>query len=201
MKTRIRAVILLLAGGLALSACSDDTDTPPTTEAAPTSEAAPVTAAPSTTPPDDVEQTSTEPELSAEEQDEADVEETLRAYMSALDEARNGQASIEEIYPYSRDTAREQWITQLMAYQAQGITIEGAIELEVLEVSVDGDSAEVLACADVSKTDAFDRNGQSIIPADRPDRTLTDFVLERDESAEMGWYVTDDANRDEPCVG
>ena len=121
--------------------------------------------------------------------------------MNALGQARTGESPIEDIYPYSRDTAREQWVTQLMAYEAQGITIEGAVELQVVEITVDGDSATVVACADVSDTDAFDESGESIVPEDRPEQTLNDFVLERDSSAEIGWYVIEDANRDEPCDG
>jgi len=200
-RTRVQIAGLVLAAGIGLAACTGDTGEPtPTSE--PTSstiESAPVTQPP---PADDDEQTSiAEPELSGEAQDKADVEATLRSYMNALGQARTGESPIEDIYPYSRDTAREQWVTQLMAYEAQGITIEGAVELQVVEITVDGDSATVVACADVSDTDAFDESGESIVPEDRPEQTLNDFVLERDSSAEIGWYVIEDANRDEPCDG
>ena len=141
------------------------------------------------------------PEFSAEEQDQADIEETLLAYSNALDQARIGEDSIEGIYPFSRDTAREQWVTQLMAYQAQGITLTGMSELQVLKISVDEGTAEATACVDVSQVDAVDANGDSVISDERLDRTLKDFLLERDDAAEVGWYVVEDTNRNEPCDG
>src|SRR5690606_23088318 len=117
------------------------------------------------------------------------------------DGAFNGDASVEGIYPFARDTAREQWVTEVMAAQAQGVTSTGLTELEVLEVTVDGDTAEAVACADVSAVEAVDEDGDSVIDEDRVDRTLQDFVLERDDSAEVGWYVVEDTSRNEPCDG
>ena len=200
--TRVRLASLVAAGMLSLTGCADGPDDESTTPA-------PTTAAPSTSEPaarteaptDDDETTTADPELSAEEQDQADIEETLRAYSAALDQAITGQESIEGIYPYSRDTAREQWVTQVMAYEAQGITSSGTTELEVLEISVDGDTAEAQACMDVSALEAVDANGDSFISEDRLDEVLNHFVLERDDSAEVGWYVVEDKNRNEPCDG
>ena len=139
--------------------------------------------------------------VDAEEQDEADIEETLQLYTRALDDAFNGDASAEGIYPFARGTAREQWVTEVMAAQAQGVTSTGLTELEVLEVTVDGETAEAVACADVSAVEAVDEDGDSVIAEDRVDRTLQDFVLERDDSAEVGWYVVEDTSRNEPCDG
>ncbi|MDQ3357850.1 MAG: hypothetical protein M3520_03110 [Actinomycetota bacterium] len=197
------AVSLVVAGTLALTGCSNDPgdETPtqaPTSEPGATTETAPTTEAPAD---DDTETTTAPPLMSAEEQDEAHVEETLQLYTRALDDAFNGDASVEGIYPFTRDTAREQWVTEVMGSEAQGITSSGVTELEVLEVSIDGDTAEAVACADVSAVEAFNENGESIIAEDRLDRTLQDYVLERDESAELGWYVVEDTNRNEPCDG
>lgn len=200
--TLVRLVSLAAAGMLTLTGCADGPGDGTTTPAPST--AAPTTAEPVATteaPVDDAETASAPPELSAEEQDQADVEETLLAYSVALDRARIGEDSIEGIYPFSRDTAREQWVTQLMAYEAQGITLTGMSELQVLEISVDGGTAEATACVDVSQVGAVDANGDSVISEERLDRTLKDFLLERDDSAEVGWYVVEDTNRNEPCDG
>lgn len=200
--TQVKLASLVAAGMLSLSGCSDAPDdkstTPTPTTAAPSSSEP---AATTETPADDAETTTAETELSADEQDEADIEETLQAYSAALDQAITGQESIEAIYPYSRDTAREQWVTQVMAYEAQGITSSGESELEVLEISVDGDTAEAQACMDLSDLEAVDTNGDSVIAEGRPDEVLNHFVLERDDSAEVGWYVVEDVNRNEPCDG
>ncbi len=196
------AVCLAVAGTLALAGCNNDPDDQtatqaPTSEPVATTEPAPATEAPD----DDAETTTAPPELSAEEQEQADIDETLRRYTQALDHAFNGDASVEGIYPFSRDTAREKWVTEVMGAEAQGITSSGMTELEVLAVSVDGDTAEVVACADVSDLEAVDENGDSIIAEDRLDRTLQDYVMERDDSAELGWYIVEDTNRNEPCEG
>lgn len=200
--TRVRLGSLIAAGVLSLSGCAegpDDEDTTPasTTAATSTSEPATTTEAPA----DDVETTTAEPELTEAEQDEADIQETLQGYSAALDQAITGQESIEAIYPYSRDTAREQWVTQVMAYEAQGITSSGTTDLEVLEISVDGDTADAQACVDLSDLEAVDANGDSFVAEGRPDEVLNHFVLERDDSAKVGWYVVEDVNRNEPCDG
>lgn len=200
--TRSMAASLVAVGTLALAGCSNDpVDEPPTQ--APTSgpvtttEAAPTTVAPT----DDRETTTAPPELSAEEQDEVDIEESLRLYTRALDDAFNGDASIEGIYPFSRDTAREKWVTEVLAAEAQGVTSSGLTGLEILEVSVAGDTAKAVACADVSELASVDENGDSVIAEERLNKTLQEYVLERDDSAGVGWYITEDTNRNEPCDG
>lgn len=203
-RTNTSAAVVLVAT-LVLTGCNGATEDPQATSIASTTSPPAVTtsepAATTEAPDDDMQTTTAEPELSAEEQDQVDVEETLTLYTRALDDAFNGDTSVEAIYPFSRDAAREKWVTQVMASEAQGTTSTGLTELEMVEVSVDGDTAEVTACADVSDVDVMDENGDSIVPETRLDRTLMDFVLERDGSAQVGWYVVEDKNRNEPCDG
>lgn len=150
---------------------------------------------------DPVDESPAPPKLSAEEQDQADIEETLTLHIRALDDAFNGDASVEAIYLFSRDAAREKWATQVMASEAQGATSTGLTELEMVEVSVDGDTAEATACADVSDVEVMNEDGDSIVADSRLDRTLMDFALERDDAAQVGWYVVNDRNRSQPCDG
>lgn len=181
------AAALALLGPISLAGCQgepgpDTATLAPSTALAPTTEPATTT---DTAPDDDVATTTSPPELSDEEQDQADIEETLLLYTRALDDAFNGDASVEGVYPFARDTAREQWVTEVMASEAQGITSSGLTKSELMEVSVNGDTAEALVCADVSDVKAVNANGESIIAEDRVDQTLQDFVLERDDSAEL----------------
>ncbi|MFK5634208.1 hypothetical protein [Ornithinimicrobium sp. LYQ103] len=150
---------------------------------------------------DEAVRSSTAPTLSAQEQDEVDITATLEDYTAALDEAKNGEASIEGIYPYATGTAREQWITQVMSYEAQGLTLSGETSLEVVGIVLDDDNAEVVACVDLSQTDAVDEDGESILPADHLKVTLVEYVLLRSEGAETGWLVTEHVNQSEPCDG
>lgn len=199
--TRSLAVGMTVAAVLTLSACSGDDETQeattPTTMDPTVSEVAATTSPPG----DDTQTTAAVPELSADEQDQADIEETLQAFNAALASAANGDESIEAIYPFSRDMAREQWVTQVLAYEAQGISFSGLPRMDVLEVSIDENTSEAVVCADVSAVEAVDENGESIISENRLNRSIQDFVLERDDSAELGWFVVEDLNRNEPCDG
>ncbi|SOC51233.1 hypothetical protein SAMN05421879_10191 [Ornithinimicrobium cerasi] len=198
----VLTAVVGLGVSMLLNGCSDnsleDTTVPaPTTETSVTSE--PV--ATSEPPADEAETTTARPELSAEEQDQADIEETLLAFDEALVDALTGQESIEGIYPYSRDTARDQWVTQVMAYDAQGVTFSGVTDMEILEISIEGGTADVVGCRDVSALEAVNSDGESIITDVRLDQSVQDFLLERDASAELGWYVVSDVSRNEPCDG
>lgn len=189
---------LIVAGAVVLAGCGDDSTNGGEATSSPTQAPEPSTstAAPSTS--EDEETTTSEPTLSPGEQDKADIEETLHRFTEALNLAYTGEASIEGIYPYSRDNARDKWFTEVMYGEAQGLTFTGEATLEVLEVSVNGDTAEALACFDASDVEVVDKEGNSITEG-RLDRTLKDYVLERDASAEFGWYVVEDSNRNEPC--
>lgn len=204
LRTMWVAAAMTVMGALSLAGCQGDPEDGTATPAPTASEVAAMTEPAVTTdtlPADDAETTTAAPELSAEEQDQADVEEAVQAYSAALDQAMIGEGSIEVIYPFSRDAAREKWVTQVMAYEAQGIVFSGRSELEMLTVSVDGGVAEATACVDVSDVEAVDKNGDSFITEDRLDQTFKEFVLERDDSAEFGWYIVEDTNRNEPCDG
>ena len=68
-------------------------------------------------------------------------------------------------------------------------------------LSIEGDTAEAVACRNVSDLEAVNSDGESIITDVRLDRSLQDFLLARDASAELGWYVVSDVSRNEPCDG
>jgi hypothetical protein len=170
---------------MVLAGCSEgeELEAPARTTVAPPTEDAPATTEPST---EAAVTSSSAPTLSAREQDEADVEETLLRYTRALNDSFNGDASVEDIYPCSRDTAREQCVTEVMAAEAQGITFSGLTKLEDLEVSVDGDTAEAVACADVSAVEAVDQNGTPSLPRTgvvRLSRTTSSNATTRRNSA------------------
>lgn len=200
-RTTTRSSLVCVAvGSLIVAGCSDgeqpDGEVP--TSALPTTLEPEATTRPTA---DDAVRSSTAPTISAQEQDEVDITTTLEDYTAALDAAKNGEAPIEGIYPYASGTAREQWVTQVMAYDAQGLTLTGETNLEVVDIVLDGDDAEAVACVDLSDTDAVDKDGESILPADHLKVTLVEYVLLRSEGAETGWLVTEHVNQSEPCDG
>ena len=197
--TRTRRLSAAAAAALLLAGCTitGGTEDPTTTEAAPTTEVATTTVPPATT---EAAATSEPPVLSPAEQDQADIEATVVAYLAALDAAYGG-AEVEGIYPWSRDTARDKWTTQVMAYREQGLTIEGERQIvDGLDIEVNEDQADVIACLDYSDIVVTDGEGEDATPArDEGQELLSDLVLERAESAEHGWVVVNDTHRNEPC--
>lgn len=197
--------VATLTVALVLTACSSEDDAaptlPPTTHDVTRTTQDDDPTETTTAPADDTTATTTAPPtLSPQEQDEADATAALVEYHRVLDAVAQGEAEIEALNPVAIGTAREQWITQFMLYREQGWTQEGEVVLEVLEVThVDEDQVDISTCSDVSGVDVLDEDGESIVTVDRPDESLVDFVLERDEDAEHGWVVVEDVNRDEPC--
>ncbi|OLT43947.1 hypothetical protein BJF86_13390 [Serinicoccus sp. CNJ-927] len=191
-----RFVVVAGATVLLLAACDGDEGE---LSGSPTSPAPVTSSAPPST--SETAATSETPTLSPAQQDRSDVEATVLAYAEALSQAYAG-GDIEGIYPWSRDVARDQWTTQIMAEREQGLTISGLTDVEVREVAVDGDQADVLACVDYSEITVSDAEGQDITPdRETGDLILNDYVLERYDDGEHGWIVVDDTSRSEPCDG
>lgn len=194
----VRPLAIAGAAIVLLAACDGSGAEPTVPTTSETTEVATSSAPPTGT---EAAVTSKAPILSPAEQDRTDVEATVVGYMAALDEAYEG-ADIEVIYPWSRDVARDTWITQLMAYDEQGLTIDTDRGVEVLEVEVNGDQADATACLDYSDVTVTDAEGQDITPdRESGDLILNDYVLERYEDGEHGWIVVDDISRSEPCDG
>lgn len=197
MKTRRGCYGVMLAAVVAIAACTDGEDEPTPTIPTPSES----TASPTSTVTTDAAPSTTTRTPSPGEQDEAEAIATLKSFNAALDAASRGEESIEVIYPWAVRTAREQWATQYLVYREQGWTITGDTTVEVIDIDVEGDQASIVACADVSQVEVVDENGESVLADDRLPQTLNDYLLERSESAEFGWLVVEDVNRDEPCEG
>ncbi|WP_298746943.1 hypothetical protein [uncultured Serinicoccus sp.] len=190
-------LVAITGAALALAACTGDDAEPADSSASPTAATATTSAPPST----EAAVTSAPSSLSPAEQDAADIEATVVGFVAALDDAYEG-GDIEGIYPWSRDAARDTWTTQLMSYQEQGLTFDGGVPVEVRDVEVNGDQADVTACLDYSGTTVTDADGQDITPdREAGDLIINDYVLERYDDGEHGWIVVDDISRSEPCDG
>lgn len=205
----MRAATLLAVAGLA-GACGGNGGDPTPTIPTLTSSDVATTSIPSevvtaTAPPPSSTTATTAPAtttaVAAEGQDEADAADTLLAYQGTLDAVGRLEEPVEALYPWAVGTAREQWVTQLMFDREQGLTVVGETTLEVVEVTIDGDQATIVACADVSGLDVLDAQSESIVTDDRLPQTLVDYVLERSDAGEHGWLVADDTTRSEPCPG
>lgn len=198
MSTRRGCYGVMLAAVLATAACTGgETQPEPTIPTPSTSSASPSSSSTAET----TTSTPTPTSVSAAEQEEADVIATVEGYRDALGAATRGEDSIEAIYPWATGTARDQWVTQYLLYRERGWTITGEAMVEIFEVDIEGEQASIVACSDVSDVEALDEEGESVLSDDRLNQTLVDYVLKRSESAEFGWVVVEDVNRDEPCEG
>lgn len=190
------AVVAVIGTVLLLTGGDQDTtgsDSPPSV--APTSDS-PDTPAPAT--PQD---------LAAEA-----ARERYTEYLEVTDQvAQDGYADPERF----RSVAVDPELTQLFltARRLAGVRTTGDTEVASLTVqSVELDAADsyptvrLLACLDVSKVTAVDANGESVIAADRLDRTRSEVVLQDvppgafpDDPNRAGWYVSELVQRGEPC--
>jgi hypothetical protein len=188
---------LLVAGALVACTGTDGGDpgtatiTATAVTQAPTEETA---AASSSTPTEDPVAVTTEAP-----NDELAIQKTVEGYFEALDEAYGG-GEIEGIYPWSRDIAREKWVTQLLSYREQELIFGGARAVEMIgSPAIDGTAADASACLDYSQATVTNAAGEDVTP-DRPsDRLVHDIVLEREDQTEYGWIVVDDVSKSEPC--
>ncbi len=88
------------------------------------------------------------------------------------------------------------------------------VSLTVQEVDLPPDplrnypEVRLLACLDVSATDAVDADGNSIVPANRMDRIKSEALLQKvpreafasvGDDRPAGWYISELVQRGEPC--
>lgn len=98
------------------------------------------------------------------------------------------------------------------AAQLAGITTAGdtevvSLSVQSVELNPPGQYASVrlLACLDVSRVTAVNAAGESVVPADRPDRLRSEAVVQNippgafTDGREPGWYVAELVQRGEPC--
>lgn len=203
MISRTTTAAVALVAALALTGCNGTTDEPdPTlgTDPAPTTSESDTATATPEPPADDTETTTAPPELSAEEQDEASITETVEGYFEDVFMAvSSGEAELSEINAWVVPPARDQEIARIQGYRAEGRTVVGTQEVEMLDVALDGDQATVESCVDVAGVDVLDESGESVV-GDGPTRTLMDLVLVRsDERSVTGWQISEILTQGELC--
>lgn len=174
-------VAALTLSSLALmSGCTDadgKTTQPTTTRSASTTDT--TTSTPSTTP----------SSLSPAERDARAAQAavvTLRAMTDAL--AIDPHMKLERLATVARSQALAQWRTTLFTQRVKGWKQIGNVTVVSSTAKRKSTSQrfEVTACVDVSKVSVVDRNGKSVVAANRPPRTRDTYIAER---FEQGWFV------------
>jgi pyruvate/2-oxoglutarate dehydrogenase complex dihydrolipoamide acyltransferase (E2) component len=194
------AAVVAAVGGVALLTGGDDTS-----EAAPTPPPSPAASSPA--PPAVASARPTPEDLAAEA-----AQTKYREYLQVTDEVAN--AGYVDLAPFDTVAIDPQNIVLARTAQSyEGITTTGEVKVASLTVqSVELDPpgeyplVRLLACLDVSGTTAVDTaTGQSVVPADFPDRLKSEVVVRNippgafTDGRQPGWYVAEVEQRGEPC--
>lgn len=208
MTTRRTSALLLavLVVGMTSACTSDDPGPAPTTSSTPSPSAT------TTTP------TSPPPTTSPEDEAAAKAEEVLRAWLRAQTDCLADPTTVEATCfdGVAIGTELNDLRNALTGAKALGNTVSGAITVVSLDVrsvdlAMDADVTPPVvptvafgACLDLSDYNIVDKNGQSIVPAGRPEQVSSKIsVYNYDYPDESGWRVGYSVTDDEApsCAG
>ncbi|MDN5797560.1 MAG: hypothetical protein L0H79_17675 [Intrasporangium sp.] len=170
-----RAVVgVAFAAVLATAACTDPAAPPTTTTAVPP------TATPTTT----TSTTAADPQLAGAEAAVA----KLWGLVDAL--GADPQRSLDELTTVARDQSLETWRELLTQRRRQGHRQIGSTTIVSSDAASTGGKLTVDTCIDVSKTNLVDKDGKSVVAANRSPRVRYAFVVER--GTDGAFYVMKD---------
>jgi hypothetical protein len=177
---RRRAVLAAAGAAMILGSCTTDGDQG--TELTP-SNTAPLTA------PSPTAEPTPEPTMLSPDEAEERAQTAVEAYLALFDELdMDPDTDLAELRQVAHGRALD-WAThQITSRRKAGHTGVGAqvvSDFTVTAVELDPDdsaeveypSVELTACVDISNTDIVDEDGNSVVPADRLDRVLVDYIV------------------------
>jgi len=178
--TRRRAVLAAAGAAVLLGSCTTGAD--PGTAPTP-SNTAPLTA------PSPTAEPTPEPTMLSPEEAEERAQAAVEAYLALFDDLdADPDTDLAELGQVAHGRALD-WAThQITARRMAGHTgvgVQVASDFTVTAVNLDADdsaevdypSVELTACVDISNTDIVDEDGNSVVPADRLDRVLVDYIV------------------------
>ena len=166
---------LAIAAVLATAACANPVAPPATTTAAPTSTTPPTTTSSTT---------AADPQL-------AGAEATVAKFWALVDAlGADPQRSLDELTTVARDQSLETWRELLTQRRRQGHRQIGNTSIVSSEAVSSGGKLTVDTCIDVSKTNLVDKDGKSVVAANRAPRVRYAFEVERGTDGEF--YVMKD---------
>ena len=175
ISARHGVVGLAIAAILATAACTDPAASP-TTATAPPPTATPTTTTSSTT--------AADPELAGAESAVA----KLWGLVDVL--GADPKRSLDELTTVARDQSLETWRELLTQRRRQGHRQIGSTSVVSSEAAFTGGKRTVDTCIDVSKTNLVDKDGKSVVAANRSPRVRYAFVVER--GTDGAFYVMKD---------
>lgn len=117
-----------------------------------------------------------------------------RAYVAMVDKLRsNPKANLDQLSTVARGKAADNWRRILLNDRSAAHRQTGTTKLSLLSAKVGTSDQQwvVTMCLDVSDVDILDRNGQSIVAKNRPDRVRDVLTVDQDTTSSQ-WYVAQD---------
>lgn len=186
MTSRTRVIAIALVALLGTSGCTGDNTSrdPDATSAEPIS-SAPTTPGSTTPPPPTVP-------LSPAEENLESAKVSVVDFTAVTDElATDPSKSLNKLTTVSRDQTATVWRQLLSQARQRGLQQIGATEVADATAKYRGkNSYAVTACIDVSKVNVVDKDGKSVVDANRPDRVEYHYTVEK--ASDGRWYVIKD---------
>lgn len=186
MTSRTRVIAIALVALLGTSGCTGDSTSrdPDATSAEPTS-SSPTTPGSTTPAPPTVP-------LSPAEQNLESAKASVVSFKAVTDElATDPSKSLNQLATVSRDRTANMWRQLLSQRRQLGLKQIGTTEVTGATAKYRGkDKYAVTACIDVTKVNVVDKDGKSVVDANRPDRVEHHYTVEK--ASDGRWYVSND---------
>ena len=129
------------------------------------------------------------PTRSAEKQNLREAERAVFRFWSVIDGlSADPDSDLTELTTVSRGSVAAQWARNINQDRYDRVRSTGHVVVRnaTAKPSKQRNVFDVTACIDVSKVNVTDKDGKSVVPADRPDRVGYDYAVEMDRQK---WYV------------
>ena len=129
------------------------------------------------------------PTPSAGEQNLREAEAAVFRFWRVIDRlSSDPDSDLTQLTTVSRGSVAAQWAKNINQDRYDRVRSTGNVVVRnaTAKPSKQRNVFDVTACIDVSKVNVTDKDGKSVVPADRPDRVGYDYAVEMDRQK---WYV------------
>jgi hypothetical protein len=126
---------------------------------------------------------------SADELNLREAESAVSRFWSVIDRlSADPDSDLTELTTVSRGSVAAQWARNINQDRYDRVRSTGNVVVRnaTAKLSKKRNVFDVTACIDVSKVNVTDKDGKSVVPADRPARVSYDYAVEMDRQK---WYV------------
>ena len=191
---RLVPVVLLLTGALSLSACSGGEPSPSPSPSPSVSASATTSVSATSTPSSSPKKSET-----AEQRNARLAGEAIVAFWAKQDElASDPRPPLTELATVARGQALMQWQRNLTDMRSKGRKTVGRVTVEASPGVLDTETKlyQVSACVDVTKVNVVDKDGKSVVSAERLPRTRYTYKVQEDDGQ---FFVVEDLLKGKPC--